>query len=78
MRAGDANGGSGGRWVLQVFSLQEADKYLCGIQMRIIDAAHGKLQFEQTISSDQFVLATSPTSAKYLEALRRLTGYRLP
>jgi hypothetical protein len=46
--------------------------------MRIIDAAHGKLQFEQTISSDQFVLATSPTSAKYLEALRRLTGYRLP
>ena len=59
MRAGDANGGIGGRWVLQVFSLQEADKYLCGIQMRIIDAAHGKLQFEQTISSDQFVLATS-------------------
>jgi hypothetical protein len=43
MRAGDANGGIGGRWVLQVFSLQEADKYLCGIQMRIIDAAHGKL-----------------------------------
>jgi hypothetical protein len=60
MRAGDANGGIGGRWVLQVFSLQEADKYLCGIQMRIIDAGHGKLQSEQTISSDQFVLATSP------------------
>jgi hypothetical protein len=57
MRAGDANGGIGGRWVLQVFSLQKADKYLCGIQMRIIDAAHGKLQSEQTISSDQFVVA---------------------
>ncbi len=25
--------------------------------MRIIDAVHGKLQFEQTISSDQFALA---------------------
>jgi hypothetical protein len=60
MRAGDANGGIGGRWVLQVFSLQKADKYLCGIQMRIIDAAHGKLQSEQTISSDQFCLGNEP------------------
>jgi len=36
-----------------VFSLKEADKYLRRIQMRNINVARGKLQFEQTISSDQ-------------------------
>jgi hypothetical protein len=29
------------------------------MQMRIIDAAHGKLQSEQTISSDLFVVASA-------------------
>jgi hypothetical protein len=77
MRAGDADGGMSGRWVLQVFSLQEADKYLRRIQMRITDAAHGKLQFEQTNFFRSVCPGNEPTSAKDLEALRRLTEHEL-